>query len=47
MNEATILGALAGVEAAMAVQGIAFGEGGVAAAAQSLIRATEGDGTRS
>ena len=47
MNEATILGALAGVEAAMVVQGIAFGPGGVAAAAQSLIAATStGDGPR-
>jgi alanine-glyoxylate transaminase/serine-glyoxylate transaminase/serine-pyruvate transaminase len=40
MNEATILGALAGVEAAMSVQGIAYGAGGVAAAAQSLAEAT-------
>ncbi|MFO1265727.1 MAG: aminotransferase class V-fold PLP-dependent enzyme [Rubrivivax sp.] len=40
MNEATILGALAGVEAAMTVQGIAYGTGGVAAAAQSLVEAT-------
>ena len=40
MNEATILGALAGVEAAMTVQGIPFGAGGVAAAAQSLVDAT-------
>ncbi len=46
MNEATVLGALAGVEAAMAVQGITFGQGGVTAAAQSLIRATAGDGPR-
>jgi alanine-glyoxylate transaminase/serine-glyoxylate transaminase/serine-pyruvate transaminase len=44
MNEATILGALAGVEAAFMVQGIAFGAGGVAAAAQSLIEATAADG---
>jgi len=44
MNEATILGALAGVEAAMGVQGIAFGAGGVAAAVQSLIEATAGAG---
>jgi alanine-glyoxylate transaminase/serine-glyoxylate transaminase/serine-pyruvate transaminase len=42
MNEATILGALAGVEAAMTVQGIPFGTGGVAAAAQSLVEATAG-----
>lgn len=42
MNEATILGALAGVEAAMTVQGIPFGAGGVAAAAQSLVEATAG-----
>jgi alanine-glyoxylate transaminase/serine-glyoxylate transaminase/serine-pyruvate transaminase len=42
MNEATILGALAGVEAAMSVQGIPFGAGGVAAAAQALIEATAG-----
>jgi alanine-glyoxylate transaminase / serine-glyoxylate transaminase / serine-pyruvate transaminase len=40
MNEAMILGALAGVEAAMQVQGIAFGAGGVAAAADSLVRST-------
>ncbi|MBI5720402.1 MAG: aminotransferase class V-fold PLP-dependent enzyme [Burkholderiales bacterium] len=40
MNEATILGALAGVEAAMVVQGIPFGEGGVAAAARFLVDAT-------
>jgi alanine-glyoxylate transaminase/serine-glyoxylate transaminase/serine-pyruvate transaminase len=42
MNEATILGALAGVEAAMLVQGIPFGTGAVAAAAQSLVEATGG-----
>lgn len=40
MSEATILGALAGVEAAMTVQGIPFGAGGVTAAARSLIEAT-------
>ncbi|MBL8325222.1 MAG: aminotransferase class V-fold PLP-dependent enzyme [Rubrivivax sp.] len=40
MNEATILGALAGVEAAMTVQGVPFGAGGVAAAARSLVEAT-------
>jgi alanine-glyoxylate transaminase/serine-glyoxylate transaminase/serine-pyruvate transaminase len=45
MNEATILGALAGVEAAMTVQGVPYGPGGVAAAAQSLIAATA-DATR-
>ena len=39
MNEAMVLGCLAGVEAAMTVQGIAFGAGGVAAAAASLIAA--------
>ena len=42
MNEATILGALAGVEAAMSVQGLPYGAGGVAAAARSLVAATEG-----
>jgi alanine-glyoxylate transaminase / serine-glyoxylate transaminase / serine-pyruvate transaminase len=42
MNEATILGALAGVEAAMMVQGIPFGAGGVAAAARFLVEATAG-----
>ncbi|MCW5636777.1 MAG: aminotransferase class V-fold PLP-dependent enzyme [Rubrivivax sp.] len=42
MNEATILGALAGVEAAMVVQGIPFGDGGVAAAARHLVEATGG-----
>ena len=35
-----ILGCLAGVEAAMTVQGIAFGSGGVAAAVASLVAAT-------
>ena len=42
MNEATILGALAGVEAAMTVQGIPYGSGGVAAAARFLVEATGG-----
>jgi len=36
MNEAMILGCLAGVEAAMQVQGIAYGRGGVDAAIASL-----------
>jgi len=36
VNEAMILGALAGVEAAMHVQGIAFARGGVDAAVASL-----------
>ena len=36
MNEAMILGCLAGVEAAMRVQGIAFGRGGVEAAVAAL-----------
>ncbi len=40
MNEAMILGCLAGVEAAMTVQGVAFGPGGVAAAVASLVAAT-------
>jgi alanine-glyoxylate transaminase/serine-glyoxylate transaminase/serine-pyruvate transaminase len=40
MSEATILGALAGVEAAMTVQRVPFGAGGVAAAERSLIEAT-------
>ncbi|MBK9133117.1 MAG: aminotransferase class V-fold PLP-dependent enzyme [Betaproteobacteria bacterium] len=40
MNEATILGALAGVEAAMTVQGIPYGAGGVAAAVASLVEGT-------
>jgi alanine-glyoxylate transaminase/serine-glyoxylate transaminase/serine-pyruvate transaminase len=40
MNEATILGALAGVEAAMTVRQVPFGPGGVAAAERSLIDAT-------
>jgi alanine-glyoxylate transaminase/serine-glyoxylate transaminase/serine-pyruvate transaminase len=44
MNEATILGALAGVQAAMTVQRIPFGAGGVTAAAQFLVEATAGDG---
>lgn len=43
MNEAMILGCLAGVEAAMRVQGIAFGGGGVDAAIASLA----GSGKRS
>ena len=37
MNEAMILGCLAGVEAAMQVQGIAFGRHGVEAAIRSLV----------
>jgi len=40
MSEATVLGALAGVEAAMTVQRVPFGAGGVAAAERSLIEAT-------
>jgi alanine-glyoxylate transaminase/serine-glyoxylate transaminase/serine-pyruvate transaminase len=36
MNEAMILGCLAGVEAAMSVQGIAFERGGVEAAVAAL-----------
>jgi alanine-glyoxylate transaminase/serine-glyoxylate transaminase/serine-pyruvate transaminase len=36
MNEAMILGALAGIEAAMRVQGIAFGSGGIEAAIGAL-----------
>ena len=40
MNEATILGALAGVEAAFTVTGVPYGGGGVAAAAQFLVDAT-------
>lgn len=40
MSEATILGALAGVEAAMSVQRVPFGPGGVAAAERSLVEAT-------
>jgi alanine-glyoxylate transaminase/serine-glyoxylate transaminase/serine-pyruvate transaminase len=36
MNPAMILGCLAGIEAAMTVQGIAFGPGGVTAAINSL-----------
>ena len=39
MNEAMILGCLAGVEAAMQVQGIAYGRGGVDAAISSLATA--------
>ena len=39
MNEAMILGCLAGVEAAMQVQGIAHGRGGVEAAVASLCNA--------
>ena len=37
LNEAMILGCLAGVEAALKVQGIAYGSGGVEAAIASLI----------
>ena len=40
MNEAMILGCLAGVEAAMRVQGIAFGRGGVDAAIAALSATT-------
>ena len=40
MNEVTILGALAGVEAALEVQGVPFGPGGVSAATRFLIEAT-------
>ena len=40
MNEAMILGCLAGVEAAMQAQGIAFGRGGVDAAIQALVAST-------
>jgi alanine-glyoxylate transaminase/serine-glyoxylate transaminase/serine-pyruvate transaminase len=39
MNEAMILGCLAGIEAAMQVQGIAFGRGGVDAAVTALVAA--------
>ncbi len=39
MNPAMILGCLAGVEAAMRVQGVAFGRGGVAAAVDRLAQA--------
>jgi alanine-glyoxylate transaminase/serine-glyoxylate transaminase/serine-pyruvate transaminase len=39
LNPAMILGCLAGVEAAMTVQGIAFGAGGVQCAVESLSRA--------
>jgi alanine-glyoxylate transaminase/serine-glyoxylate transaminase/serine-pyruvate transaminase len=39
MNEAMILGCLAGVQAAMTVQGIPFGPGGVDAAVASLANA--------
>ncbi len=38
MNEAMILGCLAGVEAAMQAEGIAFGRGGVDAAIASLVQ---------
>jgi alanine-glyoxylate transaminase/serine-glyoxylate transaminase/serine-pyruvate transaminase len=41
MNEAMILGCLAGVEAAMQVQGIAFSHGGVDAAIASLVASAE------
>ena len=44
MNEPTILGALAGVEAAFEVQGVPYGAGGVAAATRFLVEATAGDG---
>ena len=40
MNEAMILGCLAGVEAAMQAQGIAYGRGGVDAAIQALVAST-------
>lgn len=40
MNEAMILGCLAGVEAAMQAQGIEFGRGGVDAAVASLVAST-------
>ena len=40
MNEAMILGCLAGVEAALGVQGIAHGAHGVEAAIASLAAAT-------
>ncbi len=40
MNEAMILGCLAGVEAAMQAQGIAFGRGGVDAAIRALVAST-------
>jgi alanine-glyoxylate transaminase/serine-glyoxylate transaminase/serine-pyruvate transaminase len=40
MNEAMILGCLAGVEAAMRVQGIACGRHGVDAAVAALVDAT-------
>jgi alanine-glyoxylate transaminase/serine-glyoxylate transaminase/serine-pyruvate transaminase len=36
MNEAMILGCLAGIEAAMRVQGIPFGGGGIDAAVAAL-----------
>jgi len=39
MNEAMILGCLAGIEAAMQVQGVPFGKGGVEQAVASLARA--------
>jgi alanine-glyoxylate transaminase/serine-glyoxylate transaminase/serine-pyruvate transaminase len=41
MNEAMILGCLAGVEAAMRVQGVAFGRGGVEAAIAALAPAAQ------
>lgn len=37
MNEPMILGALAGIEAAMSLQGIPYGQGGVSAAVASLV----------
>ena len=37
MNEAMILGCLAGLEAAMRTQGIAFGRDGIAAAVAALV----------
>jgi alanine-glyoxylate transaminase/serine-glyoxylate transaminase/serine-pyruvate transaminase len=45
MNEATILCALAGVEAAFEVQGVPFGAGGVAAATHHLVQATAAHAT--
>jgi alanine-glyoxylate transaminase/serine-glyoxylate transaminase/serine-pyruvate transaminase len=39
MNEAMILGCLAGVEAALQVQGVAYRRGGVDAAIASLVAA--------
>jgi alanine-glyoxylate transaminase / serine-glyoxylate transaminase / serine-pyruvate transaminase len=41
INEAMILGCLAGVEAAMAVQGVAHGRGGVTAALEALAAHTD------